>query len=134
MKNSLDVFKTSRKAEQQGVWIPVNDAGFEVRVARIGNPDYLAFIRERTQTAKSMKLLAAARGDKVYEDVVKEAVSKHILLDWKHLLVDGQEVPYTNEKALEFFNSHPEFYNLVMSLASDIENFRNDEWEQKSGN
>lgn len=82
--------------------------------------------------------MSSVEGEKVIEAITKEATARHVLLGWEGLEedLDGKLVPitYSPEKALELFNSHPEFYRLVVEFSADFSNYADAEEEATLGN
>lgn len=126
-------FATDPNKELTGVWLPMG-GGIEVLVARLGNPEFNAFVT-RTGKALGPGVRSGNVDPKDAEDLTKRAVAKHVLLGWKNLEDDDdQPIPFSSEKALEIFNEFPEFFRSVMNLASDVDNFRRDVVEAAKGN
>src|SRR5687768_6005127 len=80
--------RTDQKKEAEGVWVPVGE-GLEIRVARIGNPAYEAFLRRETRPVQ--RAVRAGMADpKAMEEISNRAMARHVLLDWRNL---EDEVP-----------------------------------------
>ena len=57
-----------------------------------------------------------------------------MLLGWRGLEVDGKDVPYKLDNAVDLLTSDPDCRDFVMSFAEDMENFfkkDNDELKKK---
>lgn len=137
--DSLAAFRTDMTKVVSGVWIEVPKAGnFRIRVARMNNPAYEAFVREKTGGRLLRKLASDGPASQQAQDalrvVTREAVARHVLLGWENMELNGVTVPYSPEKALELFNQAPDFFEFVLDEAGNIENFRNDTLEAVKGN
>lgn len=130
MAFELDNVKTDATAEVEGVWTDVV-AGLRVRIARLGNPGYLHYIRQETQrrTAHGVQELEAT--DAI--DIGIRAMARFILLDWENLQEGGVELEYSVETA-ERILAIRDFRNIIESLASAVALFRAEAMEAVSGN
>jgi hypothetical protein len=153
MKGSIDLFKTDRDLEASGVWVTI-EHGVRLRVARMNNPEYLAYLR-MLMTPHRQAIRSAGRRykkdgeDKAFaelsEDLLEEltakAMARHILLGWEELyepeldedgdpVLDDDDnpklvaVPYSVEKAEEFLTTYREFYLIVMEVSNDESLYR----------
>ncbi len=69
------------------------------------------------------------------EDVTIRVFARTVLLGWKNLQDDdGQEIPYSEVKALELMRSHRDFFLMVQELALDAEMFRARDAEESRKN
>jgi hypothetical protein len=121
----LSSFKTDSRKSEEGVWTEVG-AGFEIRVARLGNPKYQAELKRlgkphlhgiRRQGLESEQL----------KRIQAKATARYLLLDWRGLEDDdGKTIEYSYEKALELFldPDYNEFLDIVLEAAGDMELFR----------
>jgi len=120
----LSKYRTSKELTEEGVTIDLGD-GLKVRLARIGNKKYNEALRRLTkpyQNAIRNKTIS----DEVMERIVLEAFVGNVLISWSGLTLDGADVPYSREKAIEIL-SNPEyvdFRNNLEALASEMESFR----------
>jgi hypothetical protein len=119
--NSLDCFKTDAKAETDGVWVGVPGSTSELLIARMWNP--------RMTNAFRVMLRARKEGDPDLDpdsdEVSTKLLARYVLLGWRNVVVNGQEVPYTpelGEKYLADPNYH-EFKAYVRSAAIERERF-----------
>lgn len=115
-------FKTDETKEVLGVWVPLSPTA-KIRVARMGNPHYRAFMKAKTAPYK-MAGLANSIPPEVLEQFVREAVAETILTDWEGITTDGIPIPYTKEQSLLFCAELKDFYNFVLSSADSMETFR----------
>lgn len=103
------------KAEE-GVEVPFGDDGFII-VAHAKNKN---FRRELQQLLKphQRRYQRGTLPDHVLEECTLKAVSKHVLLGWRGITVNGEPVEYSPEKAFEFMKEFPEFGSEVLDAAN----------------
>jgi len=115
-------FVTDKKLEEEGVWIEYAQ-GFSMLVARLGNSKCQSYLR-KLRKPYTRQIQKGTLSDEVAQDLLKKAISKYVLLDWKGLIEDnGKSIPYSEEKALELL-SHRDFLEAVTDLAMDQELFK----------
>lgn len=130
----ISSLKVDPKKEVEGVEVDFD--GWILIIARAGNPRY---VEERDRILEPIK--KGFRRGNLPVDVVlkaqKKAAAKFILVGWRNLQdEDGVDIPYSSEKALEFFND-PEmgnFYDDVFMFASTQENYRKENIKEQSKN
>ena len=69
--------------------------------------------------------------------MLKPAAAKYLLLDWKNVEdANGNPVPYSSEKALEFFNNPAlkDLYDFVLEMAGEVGNFLQEQHEESVKN
>lgn len=119
---------------QEGVWEDAGHDDLRVKVARMNNPRYREYLR-----ALGRPLVRRSRRNMLdfdaMEAMTQKAVARYVLLDWKNLEDDeGNEIPYSPDKAFEFFKAYPDFYEAVTEIANDVELFRAEDHEDAAGN
>lgn len=115
----LKSIKTSASHELNGIW--TNYQGIKLLVARSGNLNYCEAMRNLVEPIKK-----EIREDKTtvedFAELLIQARSKTVLLGWENLTDDdGKEIPYSSDKAAEFFRD-PElhdFYKFVVAVSED---------------
>ena len=131
----MDISKTygtDKAKEEEGVWIQMGD-GAEVRVARLGNKQYMEAIRRL-----STKHKVAARNNKLSEevtlDVTVNAFAEAILLEWKGFKENNKALPYTRENAVRLLKEYPDFREDIAAIAANMENFKREQEEATAKN
>lgn len=121
--------------EINGTWMTI--AGGQFKVARMNNTRYQDAYRRITKPHQRTIQLGEAKAE-LLEDLMARAASQTILLDWKDVkeVVNGveQDVPYSHDKAYEYFKKSRDFFNLVIAYASDGAMFNVDAEEAVTGN
>lgn len=122
---SFDIFKqfaTDESLENNGTWFPLSDTA-EILVARTGNKAYakkLSALVERNQKLLDMKNDAAdAKG----EEIMIEAMAETLLLGWKGLSFQGQDIEYSVANAKKLLSLR-DFRRQVMKFADDTDAYR----------
>lgn len=121
--------------EIKGVWVPYQ-MGIELKIARLGNPQYQAALRLLTESRKVL-LGTKDLSDDQRQDLQREVVAQMILLDWRGVEDDeGNPLAYTPAVALSWFKD-PELwrlYNFVLMESLEEEHFRKAALEDASKN
>lgn len=126
--------KTDTKKEVEGIWVDFAE-GIRLLIARAGNYKYEQLLSSLTEPHLK-KIRAGLYDQEKYDKLVKRARSETILLDWENIEEDGQTVPYSPQKALEWFLD-PElkdFYNFVVMKSQDVDSYRKDVEGDSVGN
>lgn len=116
-------FRTNEGAESEGVWVEVGD-GFAILIGRIGGKRNQESYKRHT--ASPVVSEAIRRGTQTPEEQARihgEVMADSILLGWRGLTEEGQDVPYSREKALELLRVK-DFRALVHDEAMNQANFR----------
>lgn len=118
-------FGYDEELANEGVWF---DAGPEARlkVASVKNEQFLNYVREHTTSSQENIVTDSS----TEEDIGFKAIAKFLLLDWENVKVAGEEVEYSEEKALELMKEYPEFADTVLGFARDNRNFQRQEEEE----
>lgn len=122
----ISKMKQDVTSAEEGQWVDIGD-GASVKVARIGNKAYNAFIKKATKPYAAALRSKTGLPDDVFEGILNKAYAETILLDWAGLEDDaGANLPYSKEKCLELFKDpeYKDFTELAVTLASEAETFR----------
>ena len=131
----LNALRTDPNKESSGVWIDYED-DIKLKIGRMNSPAFEKFIADRQATSIG-RYRRAKQTDAERDKLIEEAVANTILLDWKNIQdEEGLDIPFSKEKALEFFRDPGlrDFYRFVLIEASQADNFKKDVLEQSSGN
>lgn len=115
-------FYTDGPKSRLGVWLD-QPGGGRLLVARMDNPKYKAYI----QQARKKRHRRGNVTDEQTKEILKEAVAHTILLDWEGVKVNGKEVEYSPQYAIQVFDALPSFLDQVINIAYEEEHFREDE-------
>lgn len=115
----------------EGVWTSYA-VGIELKIARLGNPNYRAYMRKIGRPHKAQLRHGLMDDDKL-EMLSKEALAHTVLLDWRNVEDDnGTPIQYTPERGLELFEDpeYADLYSFVVDFANTAENYRNQEMQE----
>lgn len=134
---SLARIRTDVSSEQEGVWVNY-EHGIRLKIARIGNPSWKKFIRKNRSLDQTLELMNGngADADRAEEQTM-EAVAHTVLTGWEGVTDDDDnEIPYSPEKALEFFQSPAlrDFYTDVIGFANNRNLYRERMRKETAGN
>lgn len=137
---NISKLKGDSALENEGVWVDEKD-GLRLKIARLGNAAYRKHLRGLiTQQKSKLSHFRVHTDIDAIEERTKEAVAKHVLMDWENLDYaneDGtvdKDVSFSSERALKLFDEFPEFYDIVVEYASDMSLFREESQEEAEKN
>lgn len=126
METNLDsMFKTKKNLENDGVWFKVspetsfclrrfggsNAAKVKVSMAKYHKP-YARLIENDALPMEEV--------NKIFAQVVCSAC----LVDWKGVIIDGQEAPCTFENGVKLFTTLPELFDKLFSYISGSDSYK----------
>lgn len=134
MLNLEKRYATDESLENEGAWVNLG-GGIEICVARTNNANYRKLLNKKLAPIRK----EVAAGDVDTEDfnrIITEVMSKTILVNWRGIKDDksGKEIPYSQEKALEFLTKLKDFRERVSDIAQDMTNYRAASVEEAEGN
>lgn len=126
-------FQTDSNLEEDGAWISIGDEA-SLKIARLGNRAYRDAFQKRIKPYRR-QIRTQTMDDKIAEKIMIECLAETILLDWSGMEDDkGQKIAYSSAKAQEYLKAYKDFRELVVELASEMENFRQQEDEADEKN
>lgn len=131
----LNAIKTDSQKSNDGIWVDFEE-GIRLKVARLHNAEYDKYL-QRISKPYLRKIRTNTLNRDITADLTKQAVAKHILLDWENIEDEsGDPIPYSSEKALEFFRDPDlsELYNFVLETADANELYRQELKEDSEKN
>ena len=115
------------KKIKEGVWVEIAKDGASVLVSYASSRAY----RNKVQALAS-KSNAAAED---IEEIAIEAMPGTVVLDWKGLdYGDEKNIPYSDERCLEYLLQSPVFYSMVANASESTRLFRFDEVKEAEKN
>lgn len=130
----LSEVKVNNKAQNEGVWVDY-DGETSFLIARMGNPKFKS--RFTALMAPHQRRFDAGKlSNEMQAQIMAKCVAETILLDWKGLKMDGQEIKYSSDKAFDILvdPTAEEFLALILEYAQDNERFRNEKMEESAKN
>jgi len=125
-------FKTDIELENKGTWVEVGN-GCELLLGRVGGDNYNKVFGEISKPYR-LQIRTSTLSDADADSILTESIARAVLLDWKGLFIDEEELEYSVDNAIKVLTEYKDFKKLVTELASDIEQYRVSEEEQASGN
>lgn len=123
----------STAAETEGVWVDAG-AGLRLKIARANNANFDKVLSRLTRP-HLQRIRNGSFPDEDMKKLVWQATAETILLDWENLEdEEGNEVPYSPEKALELLTEYKDFRDMVSSYAQDATLFKQELDEEAKGN
>jgi hypothetical protein len=115
-------FSTNKKLEDEGVWIDIGD-GAKLKIARAGNKQANAVSKQLAKPYMA-QIQYGKLSDEVATQIAVEVMAKAILLDWKGIQYDGQEMPYSTDNAIKILTELPDFRDYVSQVANERKTFQ----------
>lgn len=115
-------FSTNKKLEDEGVWIDIGD-GAKLKIARAGNKQANAVSKQLAKPYMA-QIQYGKLSDEVATQIAVEVMAKAILLDWKGIQYDGQEMPYSIDNAIKILTELPDFRDYVSQVANERKTFQ----------
>jgi len=116
-----EAYAEDKNAATKGKWM-VTQAGFDVKVAKMGNPVYMAELT-RLQKPHLAALRSSADTSELLDSIIIQAMSTHILFDWK-AESNGKPIKYTPKLGAQYLTEYPEFREDISELALSRANFK----------
>ena len=121
---TLDELFTDPNKDENGVWVEFF-GGSRLKIASIESPKYKAHL---ARVVKANKLRLDDDNDDalpLVRRLTAEAMSKHVLLDWENINLNGEtDVPYTPERGFMALQHSSKFRDFVAEAAADHSNFK----------
>ena len=125
----------SVEVSTEAVWVTY-DEDFRLLLRRWNNPAFKKEVKKLQRPLLKGLRRGSSQAETAMESVQQRAASKHVLVGWSGLEdSEGNEIPYSPEKALEYFRSdNVPLYDFVVEEAGDLANFRSQDIEDITGN
>lgn len=141
MPFDLSNIRTDPKKALDGVWMKLDPEGtVKLLIARANNPKFQAFLQEKALgkgkvTPRKLREMISTVSN-ANSALMTEAIAKFILLGWEGLKEDGNVVEYSVQEAIRVLGDprYSEFKDIVLEMAQDTEEFREDAIEEVAGN
>jgi hypothetical protein len=135
MSRIYDAFKTSKDAEQNGVWI--NIPGGRFKLARMGGAN-LKFQRALQAATRPMmrEIQMGLADDAALDKIMRKVFVDTVLLDWEsddddgktreHQIDGDDDLPlmFSKDAAYKLFDDLPDAYAQLREQASSYSNYR----------
>jgi hypothetical protein len=131
----LKAIRTDLDKIEDGIWVDYIE-DIKLCVASVNNKAYREH-KDRLLRPHLRQLRAKEIGSDQVLEIIKPAVAHHILKGWANIQNDqGADIPYSPETALEFFRDPTmrDFYDRVLEVAGEVNNYRGELLEDARGN
>ena len=130
----LQDYIRDEKLESEGVWFSI-DSTTRIKVARAFTQKYGKVLRNEMKPyryALDHGMLNEEKSSQIMAKVMAECV----LMDWEGLTLNGEEVPYSTEKAYEILKDPQfrDFLRMVDEMSKDSAAFRESAMQEKAKN
>ena len=133
-KIKMDLFKsfsTDADLENSGRWVNLTKTA-RVRVARAGNDAFNKALRKAIEKEGLDLKDDSQENLDLLQDLMVDAMARHILKDWEGMEAGGQPLPYNHENAVKVLKLK-DFRARIDKLADDFDAYRVKE-EEAQGN
>lgn len=96
--------------------------GVELLIARANNSRFKAVFRRLTKPYKK-EIENDSLDEKTSELLLVQSLSEAILIGWKNFMVDGEEVEYSKEFAVELLTNDADCLEFVTEFSKDLDNY-----------
>lgn len=127
MKTNLDsLFKTSEVHENQGVWLDITETtGFRVKPFKATNPQVKAAMAAFYKPF-AYQLEHGRMDPKKEREITIKMFIHASLMDWRGVVIDGVDTPYSKEIAEKYFNHLPDLFESLWRQCQDHKHFLED--------
>lgn len=125
MQDLDDLFGTDEKKEEEGTWLPLGGDA-QVLVCRVRNKSWRQGLKKLPKGIQ-MEIANGTISDEKYQKVMITLIGRYILKGWKNLTVNGLEVEYSSQTAIDLLTKYPDFKDKIFEMAGEIDNFKKKE-------
>jgi hypothetical protein len=128
METNLDsLFKTKKHLENDGVWFKISaDTSFCLRRFGGSNAAKVKMAMAKYHKPHARLIENDALPLEEMNKIMAQVVCSACLVDWKGVVVDGQEVPCTFENGVKLFCELPELFDRLFNYISGADSFKED--------
>jgi len=124
MKSNLHLaFKTNTDLEKNGVWFDLGDCRFLLKRFGGANRD-LSKVMAKVFKPVAHLVEKDLLPDEVDSKLTAKAFVEACLVDWEGVEIDGEEVPFSKEKAIELMVELPDLMQTLLECSKNVENYR----------
>lgn len=110
--------------EVEGIWFNI-DGETSILVARMYNPNFNKLFEKESAPYRSTAKRGLLGNEKA-EQIMSKVIASTVLLDWKGLQLNGEDLPYNTKNCIEILTNikYAPFKQLVIDFAEDQANYR----------
>lgn len=130
MKTNLDsLFDTDPHHEKEGVWLKFSETiGFRIKPFKASNPQVKKAMSTHFKPYARM-IENGTLEDRKEREVMAKVFVAASLVDWRGIIIDGQETPFDKELAIKMLTDKEALFEQLFSYAQDFKNFKIDQDE-----
>lgn len=121
---NINRIKTDIEKQNEGTWIEFL-MGIRLKIARSRNPRYNEMMRKLTENMR-LDMRENKFNTDEFNEMLIQVRAHTVLLGWENIDEDDKPVPYSPEKAMEYFRN-PElndFYTFVVQVSESHEAYK----------
>lgn len=128
MQTNLDsIFKTKENLELDGVWFKVSqETSFCLRRFGGKNANRVKQAMAKYHKPHARLIENDALPPEETSKIMAQVIAHSCLVDWKGVVVDGQELPCNPENAVKIFTLLPELFDTLFGYISGADSFKED--------
>jgi len=128
METNLDsLFKTKKHLETDGVWFKISaDTSFCLRRFGGSNGQKVKMAMAKYHKPHARLIESDALPLEDVNKIMAQVVAHSCLVDWKGVVVSGEELPCNPENAVKLFTALPELFNRLFEYISGADSFKED--------
>lgn len=121
------LFGVNKAKESEGAWVPIG-GGIEVKVKRAGQANK-EFAAEQMKMLKpfSKQIAMNTMDMDILRQINAKLFAKHVIVDWRGISENGETVPFSKEKFIEYATEMPDFFSDIFTAATELQNFQDAE-------
>lgn len=128
MKTNIDhLFKSDKSCEKDGVDFDCGN-GVVFTLARFGGHNEQVIAQKSAKKYKpyAFQVQKGTLSQEIEDRIRAEIFCEVCLKGWKGFKIDGQEVPYSQEKAIEILTAMPDLFNALYGFATNFDHYKAD--------
>lgn len=126
MQTNLDgLFKTNSNLEKDGIWYDVGPCSFLIRRFGGSNASKVKQAMAKYYKPHARKFETDSIDPEESSKIMAKVFVESCLVTWKGVTdTNGEEIPYSAEKAVALFTSLPELFNVLFTGTQDYQSFK----------
>lgn len=127
-RSITSAFATDKTKELQGIWVDYEgeETSVSVLIARAGgsNQAFQAASERLTRPHRRSGMDLDRLPLHIQNDIKARLYAETVVLDWKGVYLEDEEVPFNRENVIKVFKLVPDFMNFIIQEATNFQNFR----------
>lgn len=128
------LYQTDRTAEEDGKWFDSFGPNIAFKIRRFSSKKSQA-VRTGLEKPYAKMSRNGVLPESVQEGIFHKHLANGIVVDWKGVYdMDGNEVPFSVDAAVDLFEKLPDLAREIVLLAINMDNFRDGHKDEVAGN